>query len=94
MEFLDGSIQGSLKEILTENQYEIYQEIEMLTNILIEYGFVKRIQFREKEGNRQNRIDRNTVKLKIKKMVEAILIHHTKQFTTLDDTAKEQSCLS
>ena len=93
VEFLDGSIQGSLKEILTENQYEIYQEIDMLTGILIEYGFLKRIQFGEKEGIKQNRLDGNTVKSKIEKLVEAILILHTKQFTTLDDTAKEQFAL-
>lgn len=93
VEFLYGSTHGSFKQILTADQYEIWQEIVQLTKSLNENVVVELVQFGEEEIIRQKRTHRDSAKLKIEKLPQTILNLHTKQFGNLNDTAKDRFAL-
>ena len=93
VEFLYGSTHGSFKEILTEDQYEIWQEIEKLTKTLNENAIVEHLQFGNQVAVRQNKTKAITGKIETTKLIKMILDTHTKQIGTLNDTAEARFAL-
>ncbi|RKU28068.1 hypothetical protein C6497_10060 [Candidatus Poribacteria bacterium] len=91
--FVSDSTHGSFKQILTDEQYEIWQEIVKLTKTLYEIVVVDLIQFGEKEVVRRNRTDGNTGDFKIEKLAQMVLNLHTKQFGDLNDSTTERFAL-
>ncbi len=90
VDFLDGAKYRPFKQILTDEQYEIWQEIVMLTKTLNKIVFVELIQFGEEEVVRLNRTDGKTGDFKIEKLAQMVLNLHTKQFESLNDSATER----
>lgn len=93
VEFLYGSTHGSFKEILTEDQYEIWQEIEKFTKNLNENVIVERIQFGNRVAVRQNKTKLSIRKIETEKLIQMILNTHTKRFGTLNDTNEKRFAL-
>ena len=93
VEFLYGSTHGSFKQILTDDQYEIWQEIEESAKNLNKNVIVDLIQFDGKEVITKNKEHTLTGTLHIHKLTEAILNLHTEQFQTQNNSHTERFVL-
>ena len=91
--FLYGSKYESFKSILTDEQYEIWQEIVKLTKTLNEIVVVERIQFGDEKVRTRIVTNRNTENSNIEKLAQMVLNLHTKQFGTLNDSDIERFAL-
>lgn len=83
----------SIKDILTDEQYEIWQEIGEAAKSLNRNVNVDLKHFDGKEVVSENKEHALTRRFHIHKLTDAILNLHTKQFQTLNDSAKERFAL-
>ena len=93
VEFLYGSTHGSFKQILTDDQYEIWQEIEKSAKNLNKNVIVDLIQFDGKEVITKKKEHTHTGTFHIHKLTEAILNLHTEQFLTQNKSQTERFVL-